>query len=71
MYAHVPSTHHGVAGDARLVYGRYGRAGYGASVFYVFATVVHGLILTVAGVALFAAWMADVERHPNQIYSRH
>jgi putative membrane protein len=95
-----------------LVYGRYGRAGYGASVFYVFTTVVHtgllgavftlaqsplyalyarrapepladqqlaglvmwvpaGLILTVVGVALFAAWMADVERHPDQTYSRH
>lgn len=86
-----------------LVYGRYGRAGYGAAVFYVFTTVVHtgllgavftlapaplyplyarraadpladqqlaglvmwipaGLILTMVGVGLFAAWMGAAER---------
>jgi putative membrane protein len=36
-----------------LLYGRYGRAGYGAAVFYVFTTVIHtgllGAILTFAG----------------------
>lgn len=89
-----------------LVYGRYGRLGYGASVFYVFTTAVHtgllgavfalaraplyplyarrapdpladqqvaglvmwipaGLILTVVGVALFAAWMGDGNRRPD------
>jgi putative membrane protein len=86
-----------------LIYGRYGRAGYGASVFYVFTTVVHtgllgavfaltptvlypvyadrsldpvadqqlaglvmwvpaGLVLTVTGIALFAAWLGEAER---------
>ena len=86
-----------------LVQGRYGRAGYGASVFYVFTTAVHtgilgalftfmpqplyalyaarapeplldqqlaglvmwipaGFVLTLAGVALFAAWLAESER---------
>jgi putative membrane protein len=86
-----------------LIYGRYGRAGYGASVFYVFTTVVHtgllgavfaltptvlyavyadrspdpvadqqlaglvmwvpaGLVLTVTGIALFAAWLGESER---------
>jgi cytochrome c oxidase assembly factor CtaG/cytochrome c2 len=86
-----------------LVYGRYGRAGYGASVFYVFTTAVHtgilgalltfagsplydvyagrggdvladqqvagvvmwvpaGLVLTVAGIGLFAAWLGEAER---------
>jgi putative membrane protein len=86
-----------------LVLGRHGRAGYGASVFYVFTTAVHtgllgavftlersplypwyarrapdpladqqlaglvmwvpaGLVLTVVGVALFAAWMGDSDR---------
>jgi putative membrane protein len=86
-----------------LLYGRYGRAGYGASVFYVFTTLVHtgllgavftlapaplyplyaqrtpdpladqqvaglvmwvpaGLVLTVTGIALFAAWLGDAER---------
>lgn len=89
-----------------LVYGRYGRLGYGASVLYVFTTVVHtgllgafftlaraplyplyaqrapdpladqqvaglvmwvpaGLILTIVGVALFAAWMGDANRRPD------
>jgi putative membrane protein len=86
-----------------LVYGRYGRAGYGASVFFVFTTVVHtgllgavftlapvplyplyaarapdpvadqqlaglvmwvpaGLVLTLVGVALFAAWIGEADR---------
>jgi putative membrane protein len=90
-----------------LLYGRYGRAGYGAAVFYVFTTVVHtgilgaavtfagvplypvyaapavargtdlladqqlaglimwipaGAILTVLGLALFAAWLGEAER---------
>jgi putative membrane protein len=93
-----------------LVYGRYGRVGYGAGVFYVFATVVHsgilgalvtfartplypiygapsaalgvdpvadqqvagllmwvpaGIILTLLGLALFAAWMGEAERRSN------
>jgi putative membrane protein len=87
-----------------LVYGRYGRAGYGAAVFYVFTTAIHtgilgalltfapsplyaiyatpghrdplgdqqlaglvmwipaGLLLTVMGVGLFAAWLGESER---------
>jgi putative membrane protein len=90
-----------------LLYGRYGRAGYGAAVFYVFTTVVHtgllgamvtfardplypaylgpaaargvnpledqqvaglvmwipaGVILTLLGVGLFAAWIGEAER---------
>ena len=93
-----------------LVYGRYGRVGYGAGVFYVFTTVVHsgilgalvtfagtplypiyaapttalgvdplgdqqvagllmwipaGLVLTLLGLALFAAWMGEAERRSN------
>jgi putative membrane protein len=91
-----------------LVYGRYGRAGYGASVFYVFTTVVHtgllgavftlidiplysvyaerapdpvadqqlaglvmwvpaGLILTLAGIGLFAAWLGEAERRTRRL----
>jgi putative membrane protein len=86
-----------------LLHGRYGRAGYGASVFYVFTTLVHtgllgavftlapsaiyplyaartpdavadqqvaglvmwvpaGLVLTLTGLALFAAWLGDAGR---------
>jgi putative membrane protein len=87
-----------------LVYGRYGRAGYGAAVFYVFTTAIHtgilgamltfapsplygiyatpghrdplgdqqlaglvmwipaGLLLTMMGVGLFAAWLGESER---------
>jgi putative membrane protein len=87
-----------------LVYGRYGRAGYGAAVFYVFTTAIHtgilgalltfapsplygvyatpghhnplgdqqiaglvmwipaGLLLTLIGVGLFAAWLGEAER---------
>jgi putative membrane protein len=45
-----------------LLYGRYGRAGYGAAVFYVFTTVVHtgilGAMLTFAGVPLYPAYLA-------------
>jgi putative membrane protein len=93
-----------------LVYGRYGRAGYGASVFYVFTTVVHtgllgavftliqmplysvyaerapdpvadqqlaglvmwvpsGIILTLAGIGLFAAWLGEAERRARRIVS--
>jgi putative membrane protein len=43
-----------------LVYGRYGRAGYGASVFYVFTTAVHtgilGALLTFAGSPLYRVY---------------
>jgi putative membrane protein len=90
-----------------LVYGRYGRAGYGASVFYVFTTAVHtgilgavftltmaplypvyverapdpladqqlaglmmwvpaGIILTLAGLGLFAAWLGEAERRSRR-----
>jgi putative membrane protein len=97
-----------------LLQGRYGRAGYGAAVFYTFATAVHtgalgalmtfarrplygiyatraalrgsdpvadqqlagllmwvpaGFILTVMGVALFAAWLAEAERRERQAAS--
>lgn len=90
-----------------MVYGRYGRAGYGAGVFYVFLTVVHtgilgamvtfartplypiyaapaaahgidqlvdqqragllmwipaGIVMTLLGLALFAAWLGESER---------
>jgi putative membrane protein len=90
-----------------LLYGRYGRAGYGAAVFYVFTTVIHtgilgaavtfagvplypvyaapaaargidqladqqiaglvmwipaGIVMTLLGVALFAAWLGEAER---------
>jgi putative membrane protein len=45
-----------------LLYGRYGRAGYGAAVFYVFTTVVHtgllGAMLTLSGVPLYSAYAA-------------
>jgi len=91
-----------------LVYGRYGRAGYGASVFYVFTTVVHtgilgavftlapaplyavyaerapdpvadqqlaglvmwvpaGLVLTITGIGLFAAWLGEAERRARHV----
>jgi len=90
-----------------MLYGRYGRAGYGAAVFFVFLTVVHtgilgamvtfaptplypayatpaaahgidqlvdqqragllmwipaGLVMTLLGLALFAAWLGESER---------
>jgi putative membrane protein len=91
-----------------LVYGRYGRVGYGASVFYVFTTLVHtgilgafftlamtplypvyverapdpvadqqlaglvmwvpaGMILTLAGLGLFAAWLGEAERRSRRV----
>jgi putative membrane protein len=94
-----------------LVYGRYGRAAYGASAFYVFLTLVHtgilgalfalsnapyyatyaqrarhsgidaaadqqiaglvmwvpaGMVLTVCGLALVLAWLAEAERRSAQ-----
>ena len=46
-----------------LLYGRYGRAGYGAAVFYVFTTVVHtgllGAMLTFADVPLYGEYIAS------------
>jgi len=43
-----------------LVYGRYGRAGYGAAVFYVFTTAVHtgilGAMVTFAGTPLYRSY---------------
>ena len=91
-----------------LVYGRYGRAGYGASVFFVFTTVVHtgilgavftiapvplyavyaerapdpladqqlaglvmwvpaGIVLTLTGLGLFAAWLGEAERRTRRV----
>jgi len=95
-----------------MLYGRYGRAGYGAAVFYVFLTVVHtgilgamvtfaptplypiysapaaahgidplvdqqragllmwipaGLVMTMLGLALFAAWLGESERRATQV----
>jgi putative membrane protein len=45
-----------------LVYGRYGRAGYGAAVFYVFTTVVHtgilGALMTFAGSPIYPSYTA-------------
>jgi putative membrane protein len=44
-----------------LVYGRYGRAGYGASVLYVFSTLVHtgvlGALFTLSGTAFYALYV--------------
>lgn len=96
-----------------MVYGRYGRVGYGAAVFYVFLTVVHtgilgamvtfaptplypiyaaaaaahgsnalvdqqragllmwipaGLVMTLLGLALFAAWLGESERRAVQMH---
>jgi putative membrane protein len=49
-----------------LLYGRYGRAGYGAGVFYIFTTVVHtgllGAMLTFAGIPLYAAYAGPAAR---------
>jgi putative membrane protein len=95
-----------------MLYGRYGRVGYGAAVFYVFTTAVHtgalgafltfarspiypfyaapaiahgvdqladqqlaglvmwipaGFVLTVLGIALFAAWLGESERRSQRI----
>lgn len=45
-----------------LIYGRYGRAGYGAAVFYVFTTAVHtgilGALVTFAGTPLYRTYVA-------------
>jgi cytochrome c oxidase assembly factor CtaG len=45
-----------------LLYGRYGRAGYGAAVFYVFTTTVHtgllGALITFARVPLYPSYSA-------------
>jgi cytochrome c oxidase assembly factor CtaG len=45
-----------------LLYGRYGRAGYGAAVFYVFTTAAHtgllGAMLTFAGDPLYPGYVA-------------
>ena len=94
-----------------MLYGRYGRAGYGVAVFYVFLTVVHtgilgamvtfartplypiyaapaaahgvdtlvdqqragllmwipaGIVMTLFGLALFAAWLGEAERKSMQ-----
>jgi len=98
-----------------VLYGRYGRAGYGAAAFFVFLTVVHsgilgaavtfapaplypdyitsshahgvdpledqqiaglimwvpaGLILTLLGIGLFAAWLGEAGRRERQYASR-
>jgi putative membrane protein len=45
-----------------MLYGRYGRAGYGAAVFYVFTTAVHtgilGAIVTFARTPLYTVYLA-------------
>jgi cytochrome c oxidase assembly factor CtaG len=45
-----------------MLYGRYGRAGYGAAVFYVFTTVIHtgilGAMVTFAGTLLYPIYAA-------------
>jgi putative membrane protein len=50
-----------------MVYGRYGRAGYGAAVFYVFTTTVHtgllGAILTLAHSPLYPEYAATAAAH--------
>jgi putative membrane protein len=95
-----------------LLYGRNGRAGYGAAVFYVFTTAVHtgilgalitftqvpwypvyanlsgmgalgdqqvaglvmwipaGVLLTIMGLALFAAWLGEADRRSRRRGSR-
>jgi putative membrane protein len=51
-----------------LVYGRYGRAGYGASVFYVFTTLVHtGLLGAVFTLAPQPLYQVYVERAPDPL----
>jgi putative membrane protein len=51
-----------------LVYGRYGRAGYGASVFYVFTTLIHtgllGAVFTLSPVAFYRVY---AERAPDPV----
>ena len=50
-----------------MLYGRYGRAGYGAGVFYVFLTVVHtgilGAMVTFAGTPLYPIYAAPAAAH--------
>jgi putative membrane protein len=50
-----------------LIYGRYGRAGYGAAVFYVFTTVVHtgilGALLTFAGTPIYSTYAGSALAH--------
>ena len=51
-----------------LVYGRYGRVGYGASVFYVFTTVVHtGLLGAVFALTSTPLYQVYVERGPDPV----
>jgi putative membrane protein len=51
-----------------LLYGRYGRVGYGASVFYVFTTTVHtgllGALITFARAPLYASYATSASGHP-------
>jgi len=47
-----------------LVYGRYGRAGYGATVAYVMPA---GTLLTALGLALFMAWMGKAARREKPV----
>jgi putative membrane protein len=48
-----------------LLYGRYGRAGYGAAVFYVFTTAIHtgllGAILTFAGRPFYPIYLGPAQ----------
>ncbi|HTI44379.1 MAG TPA: cytochrome c oxidase assembly protein [Vicinamibacterales bacterium] len=50
-----------------MLYGRYGRAGYGVAVFYVFLTVVHtgilGAMVTFAGTPLYPIYAAPAAAH--------
>jgi len=50
-----------------MLYGRYGRAGYGVAVFYVFLTVVHtgilGAMVTFAGTPLYPIYAAPAALH--------
>ena len=50
-----------------MLYGRYGRAGYGAAVFYVFLTVVHtgilGAMVTFAPTPLYSIYAAPAAAH--------
>jgi putative membrane protein len=50
-----------------MLYGRYGRAGYGAAVFYVFLTVVHtgilGAMVTFAGTPLYPFYVLPAAAH--------
>jgi putative membrane protein len=50
-----------------MLYGRYGRVGYGAAVFYVFLTVVHtgilGAMVTFARMPLYSAYAAPAAAH--------